>query len=157
MNLQQRLFEIENELDTLDFNDPKFKSLSDEADMIADEINAVKDAAELRYKQATEKNRLKVAQDKVMSRIENNSRFNSFYEWFQWAKSLYPIQDNGDHLVVTSNARKWSDGTDMSWIVYSEVEAIEKIDELITYKINDRNRGRGSMDKDMLQMISRVV
>lgn len=79
-------------------------------------------------------------------RIEEKS--GNLYEWLNWAKSLYPIEKTENGFTVKSNARKWK--KDTSWVFDHEIDCLEKIEKLIGYKINDRKRGRGNVEEDLI-------
>lgn len=149
MSLRRRLDDIEMLLDQMEPTDIRYNELNEEANQIAEELEAIADQAETRRKQRLAKERLDEVKERIMAKVENNSRFRSFSDWFQWAKSLYPTEDKGDHWVVHSTAKNWSDDNPVYWIVNDEAEAIERIETLVNYKIYDRGRGHGDMELDL--------
>lgn len=65
-------------------------------------------------------------------------------EWHDWARSLYIVSEN---FTVKSNAKNWKE--DRLWYCSNELEAIEKVNTLIQYKICDRQRGHGDVNEDL--------
>ena len=69
-------------------------------------------------------------------------------EWFQLVRLFYFIDKSDEGYTVRSAARDWE--TQPVWGPYGhKFEALQKVDELIKYKINDRKQGRGDKDKDI--------
>ena len=69
-------------------------------------------------------------------------------EWHEWARKLYTIETLEDKtLKVRSNALNWQ--VDMSWTFPSEIDALEKIEQLVNWKMADRDRGFGSIEQDL--------
>ena len=64
-------------------------------------------------------------------------------EWEEWAKSLYVDMDG----KIISTARDWK--FEKSWYYNDELEKLQKIEQLIRYKVYDRRRGHGSVDEDL--------
>lgn len=73
-----------------------------------------------------------------------NQLGHTYDQWYDWATSLYTITSE---FKVISSARDWDE--EMSWEMPDAPSALEKVEQLVGYKIYDRNRGRGNMDKDM--------
>ena len=67
-----------------------------------------------------------------------------FQEWWQKMQLLYEIDSN---FTVTSRARDLKNGP-QQWSNSSLIEAQEKVLQLMEFKVNDRNRGHGSHEKD---------
>lgn len=93
-------------------------------------------------KENAEARKIKAVQDRMCAKYGP--------DWYMWAKSLYTIDDN---YTVTSAARDWSE--ERQWLCGCQSEALEKIEQLIEYKEYDRNRGRGDMDKDLVDVKSK--
>lgn len=53
--------------------------------------------------------------------------------WLDWANSMYSIEEENNMLVVRSRAKDW----DKSWSFDHRIECLEKIEQLIGYKIYD--------------------
>ena len=101
-----------------------------------------KKQAEAVKKEYAEK-RMKGWKRKMGLRLEGSSI--SITEWIEWAKSLYSIEDMGGMYTVTSRC---SDGV---WELEYEVDALEKVWQLIGYKEYDRKRGRGCVEEDLIK------
>jgi hypothetical protein len=69
--------------------------------------------------------------------------------WFEWARSLYDIvpEANGTY-TVRSKARNWKNTVEWTNLD-RKIDAQEKIEKLVGYKIHDRQRGHGDVEKDM--------
>lgn len=89
---------------------------------------------------------------KIRGRVEKAGL--DYDEWWAWAQSLYSIDYcvNSNQFVVTSKARTWE--TDMSWGFADQISCKEKVEQLVGYKIRDRKRGRGDMEKDLADVAS---
>ena len=68
-------------------------------------------------------------------------------EWHQWAKSLYIIEPTAAGYRVRSTAKEWKE--EKSWNVSVRIDAEERVEKLINFKVKDRERGRGDVDKDL--------
>lgn len=147
MSLKAKLMKIENELDMLytrDPDSPRIAELEAQADEISEEITAAEDA----LKRNQELREIEQRELRFKERI--TSKHGDFTDWWKWAESLYTITQDEEtkQFTVNSNARDWK--SEMSWGPFNtKIDAIEKIEDLINYKINDRNRGRGSMQDDL--------
>lgn len=129
-----RLAEIENELEQLDYQDPRWNDLNDEANRIQTEIENINLLIE---KQRVERNKLKQVQEKIASKWKE---FPDFHEWWKWARTLYSIDEN---FTVTSSAKNWDPENPKEWTFGCEADALEKIDTLITWKEYDHfTRGK---------------
>ena len=146
MDLRSQLQALENRLDQMDPSDPGFAELNDECNTIADEMEQAAKVAEVRRQKRIDAERLAATKDRIAAKIEANGSFRSYDDWYKWAMSLYRIDDN---FTVHSKARNWNEEDPMYWTCCSEAEALEKIEQLINYKIYDRNRGSGDMTKDL--------
>lgn len=86
--------------------------------------------------------------EKIVNKITiqaNNNGGHSFEEWYEWAMSLYIITAE---FKVISKAKEWND--EKSWECDDKAGALERIFILIGYKIQDRNRDVGNMNKDLM-------
>ena len=153
MSLQEQLRQLELKLDQMDCDDPKWDLLNAEANVIAEEIEKVREQCEARALISAAKrqlaSRMIEAKQRIQAKAEANDSFREFSDWYTWAKSLYPIEENNDGYVVHSTAKNWSEDAPKYWVCASEAEAWEKIEQLIDWKILDRNRGSGSMESDL--------
>lgn len=71
-----------------------------------------------------------------------------FNTWWSWAKSLYKIGPTlSGGMRVESFAREWD--KPMVWEFDSEYNCQKKVWQLCGYKIYDRKRGRGNMERDL--------
>ena len=69
-------------------------------------------------------------------------------EWFDWVYTLYKVEKTEeDKWKLESLCRQWTEQKE--WFFDSQVEALEKIETLIGYKIYDRSRGMGDAEKDL--------
>ncbi len=70
-------------------------------------------------------------------------------DWWESVKLMYPIvtQDDGTFMVI-SEAANWSEQKTFGPFSH-KYDAIEKIEKLVFYKNNDRNRGVGCRDRDL--------
>jgi len=89
--------------------------------------------------------------EKAQARVQRfrdyiEEKYGRYDVWLAWAQSLYIIHLN---WLVESRARDWQDTR--TWQCYSEIDALEKIAELVKYKVYDRARGRGNMESDLLK------
>ena len=83
----------------------------------------------------------------MVKRIQN--KCGDVEGWFEWARSLYDIipEANGTY-TVRSKARDWK--KTMEWTgLDRKMDAQEKIEKLVGYKLHDRQRGHGDVEKDM--------
>lgn len=156
MSLERKLRQLEAELDKLDIDDPNYDRLNDQANALAEEIENVKSKAEqqiiLQHQKRKLQERLNEAQARIQAKVVANEEFHDVHDvhdWYSWAKSLYPIEETNNQYIVHSTAKEWSDEAPKYWVCSSEAEAWEKIDQLIDWKIKDRNRGFGSMEEDL--------
>jgi hypothetical protein len=99
----------------------------------------------VKTKQEDEERREKKLQKKV------EARGHTYTDWLAWAASLYPIAKEAENsFVVKSVARDWKTNRHKHVYTYeTKVEALEKIDQLITTKEYDRARGHASGKDDM--------
>ena len=147
ISLQAQLQKIEIELDNLyesddDKHAPRIRELEEEANRLAEEISQVEDAHKRRMEEEDQRRR----EEDLKRRI--TSKCGDYLQWLSWAESLYPITQENNEYTFTSNARNWKDGH--TYGPYrSKIEALERIEELINYKIYDRNRGRGDINEDL--------
>lgn len=83
----------------------------------------------------------------IRARVEKAGH--DYDEWWTWAKSLYDIRitTDGPGYRVVSMARDWEEAP--SWEFGHEIDCKEKIEQLVGYKMYDRNRGRGSIEDDL--------
>lgn len=125
---RKRLGEVEAELDLIDFDDPKWHILNDEANRLQTEIE---DMGAVMERHRVNNNKLKLVQEKIASKWQE---FPDFHEWFKWAKTLYTIDEN---FTVTSSAKNWDPENPKEWTFSCEADALEKIDTLITWKEYD--------------------
>lgn len=65
-------------------------------------------------------------------------------EWREWAETLYTITPT---FELVSTAKQWK--TQKSWQYETEIDCLEKIEQLIGYKIYDRKRGHGDVNEDL--------
>lgn len=74
-----------------------------------------------------------------------------YEKWLVWAESLYSIvkESNAQQsaYLLRSTARNWKE--EKHWSFDFEIDAKEKRLRLVGYKIYDRNRGDGDMQKDL--------
>ena len=89
--------------------------------------------------------------EKAQARVQRfrdyiEEKYGRYDVWLAWAQSLYIIHLN---WLVESRARDWQDTR--TWQCDSEIDALEKIAELVKYKVYDRARGRGNMESDLLK------
>ena len=68
-------------------------------------------------------------------------------EWLAWAKSLYVIEPIETGWRVRSTAREWRE--EKYWEVPCRIDADERVEQLVNYKIRDRERGKASGKSDM--------
>lgn len=66
--------------------------------------------------------------------------------WWEDVKKLYKIKEQDNKWVVISNAVDWKQTRD--WEFDTQYEAIAQLEKLIGYKLADRKKGVGSVDKD---------
>jgi hypothetical protein len=123
----------------------KFKRLSEDDDPLN------KERFTKLYNVYTQKWKDAVAQDIAdrEARLEQRiiERVGDFEVWMDWAKSLYAITYDAGLYEVKSKARDWKD--DRVWKFEHNIDCLEKIEQLIGYKIYDRKRGRGDMGEDV--------
>lgn len=78
----------------------------------------------------------------------------SMGDWLDWAHSLYSIKNNSTiqapGWTVQSKARVWKNTK--IWHLNSEIDCLEKVEQLIGYKIYDRERDRGDLIKDLAEI-----
>lgn len=78
----------------------------------------------------------------------------NFDAWEEWARSLYSIEEPDGLLLFSyrlrSKAREWKE--EMSWDLPADIDCKEKIEQLIGYKVYDRQRERGDMEKDLSEI-----
>jgi hypothetical protein len=88
-------------------------------------------------------------EQKLQKKIE--AKGFTYTDWLAWAASLYPIaQDADNSFTVTSIAIDWKTNQHKHMYTYdSKIEALEKIDKLITTKEYDRARGHASGKNDL--------
>lgn len=84
-------------------------------------------------------------ENKIKSKLEDHGI--EYDEWIAWAESLYTIEKVDSKFLLRSNARDWVE--ERNWIFDFDIDAKEKRFQLVGYKIHDRKRGRGSMEKDL--------
>lgn len=89
-----------------------------------------------------EKKRVADRYDKLKTRIAKHGE--TYEVWLQWANTLYTITPE---FKVISNAVEWKE--ERSWDCGTEIDCLEKIEQLIGYKEFDRKRGRGDINKDL--------
>ena len=153
MSLKTNLLKLEREIDKIYDRylvsevpihaQLEIEKLEAEANEIAEQLS-VADAA---YEQAQQKREIEQRELRLKERI--TTKHGDFTKWWEWAISLYIVEQTSTGLwFVTSKARDWND--EMSWGGYVDrISALEKVEELINYKINDRNRGHGNIEKDL--------
>lgn len=145
MNKEQLLAKYDSILDTLDESSQEYAELSQKADLLSEEILTSKTKAKVD---------LEVAQDQIL----RSSLSSSFPDWDTWAHSLYPITKIAPSTwKITSLALDWDPSNPKEWTCCSTEEVLAKIQQLISYKIYDRERGIGDKEKDLLQAQPRVL
>jgi hypothetical protein len=137
MSLLRRLNQIEAILDKLDPSDPQFDPLNQEGNQIVEELarideifeaeRAIRVAAEL-AKQLEETRKVRTAQHRV--RIE--AKYGNYDEWYAKSKALYEITVD---FKVISHAAQWEE--EKYWLLASNVDCLEKVEQLIDYKYYD--------------------
>ena len=70
-----------------------------------------------------------------------------FSAWEEWAHNLYEITGQGKEYTVKSHARDWLEPVE--WQVDSDLGALEKVYQLVAYKVKDRKSGHGDVLRDL--------
>ncbi len=121
------------------------KQLYEKYDRWSKEEN-LKPETKLRYEMERDKHRASYDKARLGELKERLAKQGIDYEdWVEWANSLYVIEPSLNSVIVRSNAKDW----DKIWEVDSHIDGLLKIEQLIGYKIHDRKRGRGDMEKDL--------
>lgn len=76
-------------------------------------------------------------------------------EWWELVKKQYPISQNDDgKFVVTSTVKKWTDGKD--WPFDYKGEALQKVEQLVSWLHQGRKRGFGDKDADIAKWLEKL-
>jgi hypothetical protein len=121
----------------------KLLGLGYSADAIDSQIENIEKLFSEKQKQEFMQKHNKSRRAEHVERVTN--KYGNYDEWFTWAKSLYIIHLN---FTVESTARNWQE--ERSWACIDEIDALEKVEQLVYYKEYDRNRGRGDMVSDLI-------
>jgi len=124
---------LENLLDSLKPGSKEFIEVNEELDKRADLFTRRLEIEKIAEKKIEEERyQAKLAAFKVDISNKWNFKFDGYEGWLTWAKSLYIIHEN---FNVESKAVRWSE--ERVWICENEYEAIEKIEQLLSYKYYD--------------------
>jgi predicted nuclease with TOPRIM domain len=127
---------IEDKLDylyTYDPTSPEIEELEAEADALVEEQERLEAQAN-QYRAARAKaDKLKQFRSTIESKYKD--KFDSYPDWEKWAFSLYTIDEN---FKVTSTAKNWDPEKGQGeWFCSDQLEALEKIEQLVAYKYYD--------------------
>lgn len=129
MSLQARLRKIEVELDnSTDFDSPRYIALEAEANILADELNALGEVFATQHELRQEEERKSAFRQKI------ESKYGNYDDWYTWAKTLYSISLD---FKVVSLAKEWEE--EKSWQFFSNIECLEKVEQLIEWKHYDHH------------------
>jgi DNA repair exonuclease SbcCD ATPase subunit len=148
MSLQAKLDKLERKIEAIyDQNPdhPEIEKLEAEANELVDELNAVEEA----YQKRMAEEELRRKEEGLKARI--TSKVGNYLDWMKWAESLYPITlDEDGKFIFISKARDWKKPEDHTYGPFThKIDALIEIEQLINWKIQDRNRGHGDMDEDL--------
>lgn len=135
--IEERIARIED----VNPDDPRLEELNELANELAEKEVRVEEAFKANMAQREIEQRELALKERITSKVGN------YLKWMEWAESLYPITEEAGVFTITSNAAKWKEN--VAWSFGTKIECLEKIEVLIGYKIVDRNRGYGDMDKDL--------
>jgi hypothetical protein len=140
---------IESELEAMELkgqeDTPRYKALSEYADMLADKKNLQEDKSRLEQAEQDEQDE-QVERTTLRRRriLERAPQIQAAYdrlsqtEWERLVKKHYPIrQFNSNAWIVESLAKDWSPNDPKAWMFASEAEAQLKVLQLVKTRYND--------------------
>jgi len=96
--------------------------------------------------------RLQFAVKDRNAKAEEYLREHGGADWWQAIAKLYPITFSEELCkhIVTSKARDWED--ELCWEFAEKYEAVEKVQQLIVWLNQNRERGFGDRDADLVKL-----
>ena len=78
-------------------------------------------------------------------------------DWWELAKTQYPMAQDSGEWVVTSKAKGWTEEKQPGpWRFAYKAQAIEKIDQLVKWLAGGRKKGHGDEETDIDRWVSKI-